>query len=107
MIYEDGTVQVQNHTDCECKCQFQSDEDCKSINPNFVKSAEFCSCVCPQAVKCDAQHEFDKESCKCICNKKNYSKLEATCRSRNMRWNEDSCKYLILKIKFKKIIIFI
>jgi hypothetical protein len=93
MIYEDGTVQVQNHTDCECKCQWESDEDCKSINPNFVKSADFCSCVCPQAVKCDAHQEFDKESCKCVCNRKNYSKLETTCRSRNMRWNEDTCKY--------------
>ena len=62
------------------------------MNLNFVKSLDSCSCVCPNVLKCDPHHEFDKNACKCICNRKNYLKLEATCKSRNMKWNEEICR---------------
>lgn len=83
---------MRNHTACECECQWKSDEDCKVINPNYVKDDNSCSCRCPVVSNCDYNQEFDYKSCKCVCNKEQYSNQISVCKRRNLTWNEDTCR---------------
>ena len=90
--YTEQLVSVANHTECQCMCQWESDEDCKKINPNFVKSLSFCECECPEVMDCDALHEFDRNTCGCKCRSDTFGRLEKSCRTRGFSWNELSCR---------------
>ena len=89
---EEKLITVSNHTDCECQCKWQSDKDCKQVNPNSVKDPYSCNCIGPDEVTCGSYHEFDSESCACVCKRAVFAKIEQTCRSRGFAWNETACK---------------
>jgi hypothetical protein len=85
-------VSVSNHTECQCQCAWDSDEDCKKVNKNYVKSQYECACECPEELSCSAFHEFDREHCSCKCRKDKFLKLEQACKAKGFNWNDDSCK---------------
>ena len=91
-LYTEKLVSVTNHTECQCMCQWKSDEDCKKINPNYVKSMNYCECECPKVVICSAYHEFDKETCACKCKIEKFSRMEHNCRTRGLFWNDKDCR---------------
>jgi len=97
MNFVEKIVEVKNHTGCECQCQWQTDDDCKAVNPGYVKDEHACGCVCPKELQCSAYHEFDKTTCKCVCNREKYGKIETTCKNRNMKWNDNICRCEALK----------
>ena len=90
--YNESLVSVSNHTDCQCLCQWESDDDCRKININYVKSPFSCECLCPEEMPCDAYHEFDKEACVCKCKKDKFARMELSCRTRGFVWNDTLCK---------------
>lgn len=90
--YTESFVSVTNHTECQCQCQWQTDQDCQKVNPNYVKSQNFCECECPLEKSCSAYHEFDKESCSCKCKAKTFSRMESNCKTRGFVWNDTYCK---------------
>ena len=92
VVFTEKFIVVQNDTECDCQCPFQTDYDCKKVNPNFILSDIECGCTCPQKILCSSLHQFDSAKCKCMCNKDKFSKLEATCSSLGLRWNESECK---------------
>lgn len=90
--FDETSVTVLNHTDCECQCQWKNDQDCQKINSNLVKNPHACECSCPEEVHCDAYHQFDRESCKCKCKERYYSRLQQSCEFKGFDWNEEICK---------------
>lgn len=90
--YDETSVTVSNHTDCQCQCQWKNDEDCREENPNLIRNPQACECICPETLYCDAFHQFDQESCKCKCRQDIFSRLEQNCDFRGFYWNDDSCK---------------
>ena len=89
---EERIISASNHTDCECRCKWKSDDDCKKVNQNFVKIAGECKCGCRQELACRSKHEFDEKSCSCVCRRSAFSKMEDVCRLRNYAWNAIECK---------------
>lgn len=85
-------VSVSNHTECQCQCAWESDDDCKKVNKNYVKSQYECACECPEELSCDPFHEFDREHCSCKCRKDKFFKLEQACKAKGFNWNDDSCR---------------
>lgn len=90
--YNESYAPVLNHTECQCQCQWDTSEDCKKLNPNFVKSDQFCECVCPEELQCSAFHEFDREMCICRCKRDKFERLEEQCRSKGFSWNTSVCR---------------
>lgn len=90
--YDETVASVLNHTECQCQCQWNTNDDCRKVNPNFVKSIHQCECVCPETLYCDAFHQFDKETCGCVCRQDRFAKIQQTCIFRNFNWNAEKCK---------------
>lgn len=90
--FKESIVTVQNHTDCECKCKWQTDDDCKTVNANYIKHESDCKCVCPEQLMCGSFHEFDAESCSCVCKRATYGRMEQTCKQRGYSWNDQTCR---------------
>lgn len=86
------TVDVTNHTDCQCQCKWQNDIDCRVDNKNMVKDPSSCACICPEEMHCDAYHQFDRESCTCKCKSSVYGRLEKNCMFNNFDWNDETCR---------------
>lgn len=95
------TIQVENHTKCACGPKWNGDDDCKKLNANFIYIANENRCGCPQSAytvtsslsSCNSSpyHEFDENSCKCICKKNKYE-TEKICRKNpSLYWNEKIC----------------
>ncbi len=92
VTYDDKIkVLIHNHTECECDCKYRADDDCKKINSNYIKSLNTCDCICATVKNCSAYHEFDRNTCECVCKKKLYSKIEAICKSKLLKWNNIMC----------------
>lgn len=91
-VFNEEIITVKNHTACECQCQYNTDESCKEINPNYIRDPYSCGCICPGNRYCGPFHEFDETNCTCICNRSKYSNLEQICRARNFYWNESNCR---------------
>ena len=92
--YNEKLVSVLNHTECQCQCQWATNEDCRRVNKYFVKSTSACECECPEEVSCDAFHEFDKASCSCKCRRDKFARLEQSCKNKpGFNWSEDHCRY--------------
>ena len=90
--YDETLVTVQNHTECQCQCKWQSDKDCSTINPKYVLNRQACECVCPEEYSCEANQEFDSNQCICKCKESIYGKLEQNCTFRGLFWNHATCK---------------
>jgi hypothetical protein len=91
-VFNEMLTSVTNHTECQCQCKWLSDADCKLENENFIKNPNGCECICPDRLYCDAFHEFDKNTCSCICRRDRFEKIEQTCKFRNFNWNVNTCK---------------
>ncbi len=91
--YNETLVSVTNHTECQCMCQWESSEDCRKINVNYIKSPYSCECLCPEEQTCDAYHEFDRDACVCKCKKDKFARMEQACKARGFVWNDTFCKY--------------
>lgn len=91
-VYDETSVSVLNHTDCQCQCQWRSDEDCKAMNPNLIRNPHACECTCPEELYCDPFHQFDQDSCSCKCLKEVFGRLEKNCELRGFNWNDEKCK---------------
>ncbi len=91
-VYDETSVLVSNHTECQCQCKWKTDADCRVENANLIRNPQACECTCPEEMYCDAFHQFDKESCKCKCRQDIYSRLEQNCGARGFFWNDNNCK---------------
>lgn len=89
--YVGDVITVTNHTECECQCKWKSDNDCKEINPNYVKHQYACECVCADHFRCGALHVFDRNSCSCKCHSR-FSLSERSCKARGFSWNNNLCR---------------
>jgi hypothetical protein len=92
IIFNETLIFVKNETQCECKCPFQTDQDCKIINKNFVLDEFDCGCSCPQKLFCNLFQQFDENNCKCVCNKEKFSKIESSCIALGLKWNDIDCR---------------
>lgn len=90
--FSDNIITVLNHTECQCQCQWETDDDCRTVNQNYVKKPDACECYCPEEVRCSPFHEFNHELCACKCKHSTFSRMEENCKSRGFIWNENFCK---------------
>lgn len=90
--YDETSVIVSNHTECQCQCKWKTNADCQVDNPNLVLNPKACECMCPEELYCDAFHQFDEESCTCKCRQDIYKRLEDNCDARGFHWDDNKCR---------------